>query len=50
MNRKLSWPIFWALIGVFVVIVGVVFTAAFFPTFQELLQGLPFLPLEQINE
>ena len=43
MNGKLTWSIFWALVGIFVVIGSVFFTAAFFPTFRELLQGFRFL-------
>ncbi len=36
---KLSWPIFWALVGVFVVIASVMTI----PALRELLMGLPFL-------
>ena len=39
MNRKLSWPIFWALVGVFIVI-GCVFSI---PVVRELLVGFLFL-------
>ena len=39
MNRKLSWPIFWALIGVFVVS-GIVILV---PAVRELLVGLIFI-------
>jgi len=39
LNRKLSWSIFWALVGVFVVIVG---TMAI-PAVGELLMGLLFI-------
>ena len=34
MNGKLSWSIFWALVGVFVVIASVFFIAAFIPAFR----------------
>lgn len=39
MNRKLSWPIFWALIGVFVVS-GIVILV---PAIRELVVGLVFI-------
>ena len=39
MNGKLSWPIFWALVGVFIVIVSVFFI----PPVRELLMGLLFI-------
>ena len=39
MNGKLSWSIFWALVGVFIVIAGVFFI----PAVRELLMGLLFL-------
>ena len=37
MKRKLSWPIFWALIAVFIVLATTIFTppAAFAPTFRR---------------
>ena len=34
MNGKLSWSIFWALVGVFVVIASIFFIAAFIPAFR----------------
>ena len=37
MKGKLTWPIFWALVGVFIVIVSVFFI------FRDLLRGFPFL-------
>jgi len=40
---KLSWSVFWALVGVFVVIAGVFLVAAFIPAFRELFQGFRFL-------
>jgi len=43
MNRRLSWPIFWALVAVFIVIVSVFLTMALLPPFEGLLQGLPLL-------
>ena len=39
MKGRLSWPIFWALVGVFVVIVSV-FSI---PALRELLMGFPFI-------
>jgi len=39
MNGKISWPIFWALVGIFVVIASVFFI----PAVRELLMGLLFL-------
>jgi len=39
MKGKLIWPIFWALIGIFVVVV----CAFAIPAFRELVMGLPFL-------
>jgi len=36
---KLSWPIFWALVGVFIVIVSV-FSI---PAFRDLVMGFPFI-------
>ena len=39
MKRKLSWPIFWALVGFFVVIASVFFI----PAVRDLLMGFPFL-------
>jgi len=39
MKGKLSWSIFWALVGVFVVIASIFLV----PTFRELLMGFPFL-------
>ena len=39
MKRRLSWPIFWALVGVFVVIASVFLI----PAARELLMGLAFL-------
>ena len=39
MKGKLSWPIFWALVGAFVVVVCLLFI----PAFRELLMGLLFL-------
>ena len=39
MNGKLSWAMFWALVGIFVVIASVFFI----PTFRELLMGFLFL-------
>ena len=39
MKGRLSWPIFWALVGVFVVIASVFFI----PAVRELLMGLLFL-------
>ncbi len=39
MKGKLSWPIFWALVGVFIVIVS----AFLIPAFRELLKGLPLI-------
>ena len=35
MKRKLTWPIFWALIGVFIVVVCLFFV----PAFRDLLRG-----------
>ena len=34
MNGKLSWSIFWALVGIFVVIASIFFIAAFIPAFR----------------
>ncbi len=39
MKGKLSWPIFWALVGVFIVI-ACVFSI---PAFRDLLMGFPFI-------
>ena len=39
MNGKLSWSIFWALVGTFVVIASVFLI----PTFRELLMGFLFI-------
>ena len=39
MNGKLSWAIFWALIGVFIVVVGI-FSI---PPLRDLLMGFPFI-------
>ncbi len=41
MNGKLSWSIFWALVGVFVVTVSVILI----PAFRELLTGSLFLTI-----
>ena len=41
MNRKLSWPIFWALVGIFIVIASVFVI----PTFRELLMGFLFITI-----
>ena len=41
MNGKLSWPIFWALVGVFIVIAGVFAI----PAVRELLMGLLFIAI-----
>jgi len=38
---KSSWPIFWALIGVFIVIVSVFFI----PVLRDLLMGFPFIAI-----
>lgn len=35
MKRKLSWSVFWALVGIFIVIVSVLFI----PVFRDLLRG-----------
>ena len=34
MNGKLSWPIFWALVAVFIFIVGLLFIPPFIPAFR----------------
>ncbi|GAI02716.1 unnamed protein product, partial [marine sediment metagenome] len=39
MNGKLSWAIFWALVGVFIVIVSVLFI----PALRELIAGFLFI-------
>ena len=39
MKGKLSWPIFWALVGVFIVLVSVFFI----PAFRDLLMGFLFI-------
>ena len=41
MKGKLIWPIFWALVGMFVVIAGVFLI----PAVRELLMGLPFIAI-----
>jgi len=41
MKGKLSWPIFWALVGIFVVIASVFFI----PTLQEFLMGFLFITI-----
>ena len=41
MNGKLSWPIFWALVGIFVVIASVFFI----PAVRELIMGFLFLTI-----
>ena len=45
MKRKLSWPIFWALIVVFIVLAISIFTlpAAFAPTFRGIFLGIFFI-------
>ena len=39
MNGRVSWPIFWALVGVFIVIVS----QLFIPAFRDLLMGFLFI-------
>ena len=34
MSRQLTWPVFWALVGVSIVIVSLFFVAAFVPAFR----------------
>jgi len=41
MKGKLSWPIFWALVGIFVVIASVFFI----PTLREFLMGFLFITI-----